>query len=74
MNDLYDFRDDAAEAEQALKTACLEHAALGYENALDGSQVAQMLGAGLPFTSVYIENDDGTTMCMWRRFYCIMRD
>ena len=48
MNDLYDFRDDVTEAEQALKTARLEHAALGYENALDGSQVAQMLvGSGL---------------------------
>ena len=48
MNDLYDFRDDVTEAEQALKTARLEHAAWGYENALDGSQVAQMLvGSGL---------------------------
>jgi hypothetical protein len=48
LNDLYDFRDDVTEAEQALKTARLEHAALGYENALDGSQVAQMLvGSGL---------------------------
>ena len=41
-------RDDVTKAEQALKTARLEHAALGYENALDGSQVAQMLvGSGL---------------------------
>ena len=48
MNELYDIRDDVTEAEQALKTARLEHAALGYENALDGSQVAQMLvGSGL---------------------------
>ena len=43
MNELYDLRDNVTEAEQALKTARLEHAALGYENALDGSQVSQML-------------------------------
>ena len=43
MNELYDIRDDVTEAEQALKTARLEHAALGYKNALDGSQVSQML-------------------------------
>ena len=53
LNQLYDDTDDVQDAEENLSFARAEHAALGY-NALDGSQLAEMLagqGSALTITT-----------------------
>ena len=48
MNQLYDDIDDVQDAGEDLRAARDEHAAMGHENAMAGSQVQQLLaGAGL---------------------------